>query len=73
MGVGILGTELGCQYGLSKILSTLPQLKRSPSELETSYAKQQAEVEKKAQMLLKESPARAAAYLTDYLQTALSA
>ena len=43
-----------------------PSLKEARQELETNYAKQQAEVEKKAQMLLKESPARAAAYLTDY-------
>lgn len=37
--------------------------------MEDYYAKQQIEVEKQAQKLLKESPARAAAYLTDYSTT----
>ena len=43
-----------------------PSLKKARQELEDKYAAQQAQIENKAQMLLKEDPARAKAYLTDY-------
>ena len=43
-----------------------PSLEAARKELEADYAKQQAQVEQKALQLLKEDPARAKAYLTDY-------
>lgn len=43
-----------------------PSLEAARKELEAGYAKQQAQVEQKALQLLKEDPARAKAYLTDY-------
>lgn len=43
-----------------------PSLEAARKELEAGYAKQQAQVEQKALLLLKEDPARAKAYLTDY-------
>ena len=43
-----------------------PSLEAARKELEADYAKQQAQVEQKALQLLKEAPARAKAYLTDY-------
>ena len=43
-----------------------PSLKAARQELEDAYAKQQPQIEQKAQELLKSDPARAKAYLTDY-------
>lgn len=43
-----------------------PSLKAARQELEDGYAQKQNEVEQKAMSLLKEDPARAKAYLTDY-------